>query len=446
MSTSTLQFLKGPKGQLPGDLWTCLPPILQEACGYFDRLSQREAFLHGTLPILSRICENVVVPLADDNHRLAIHVYVYGTSGGDKGAAEKATRLLKRIRAAEEECYAVEIAKWKAEDADEQGLKRPEPERNDMSIALQSTPNTWVREMKKNPPGVVHLIYDTEGDTLKGGGYKEHGSIRPMIKKGYHGEEQQFTLKEDGTVSVAVWLSALCTSTPKQMKDAIIDTEDGFAARFIYHKTPPGTGLWDDVFGSGIDSIGSRLESLGLQVQNMHNEHRRRIRERPLRVTFNKEQKQDHQRDMQRIMTEAYDLHPELHGFVVRLSHSVLRTAALFAVLRAEPPSTAETLTCDTASYSAAAMLRTHWEEGMFEAFNLLNPSAHREDGRMTVPEDVKEYVCRWRLDHDTMPQQAVMKLQTMDEPHIRQWLKTVDNPADAVGKIQRKYLKDLQG
>lgn len=266
-----------------------------------------------------------------------------------------------------------------------------------------------------------------------------------MIKKGFHGEEQQFTLKEDGTVSVAVWLSALCTSTPKQLKDAIVDTEDGFAARFIYHKTPPGNGLFDDVFGNGQNSIGSRLESLGLKVQNMHNEHRRRVRERPLRVSFTQKQKQDHMHDMQRIMTEANGLHPELHGFVVRLSHSVLRTAALFSILRAEPPSTSETLTCDQASYAAAAMLRKHWEEGMFEAFNFLNPDAHREDGRMTVPEDVKEYVCRWRLDHNTMPQQAVMKLQTLDEPHIKHWLKSIDNPADAVGKIQRKYLRELK-
>jgi len=89
-------------------------------------------------------------------------------------------------------------------------------------------------------------------------------------------------------------------------------------------------------------------------------------------------------------------------------------------------------------------MLREHWKESMFDAFNLLNPKSAEEDGRMTVPEDVRELVCKWRVENGTMPSQAVMKLQLMTEPNIQHWLRQLDNPADAVGKIQRKHLKDL--
>jgi len=446
MTSTTLEMLKGPKGALPNGLWTCLPELLQQACGYFDQPCDREAFLHGALPVLSRICENVVVPLKDDDHRLALQVFVYGGSASGKGKAGMAERMLKVIEQAEMDRYDIEMAKWKAEEPDEEGLKRPEPQRNDMTIGLRSTPNTWVREMRKNPAGAVHLITDTEGDTLKGGGYKEHGSVRPMIKKGFHGEKEQYTLKEEGTVSIDVWLSALITSTPRQLQEAMKgDTEDGFAARFIYHKTPPSPGIFDDVFGEeDNESIGKKLHMLGYDVQKIFEEHRRRDPGQPYRVTFSQQQKEEHRKAMQVVLNEALEVHPELNGFALRLSHSVLRTAALFSVLRANASHKCTGTQCDEYSWSAAAMLREHWKESMFDAFNLLNPKSAEEDGRMTVPEDVRELVCKWRVENGTMPSQAVMKLQLMTEPNIQHWLRQLDNPADAVGKIQRKHLKDL--
>jgi len=57
----------------------------------------------------------------------------------------------------------------------------------------------------------------------------------------------------------------------------------------------------------------------------------------------------------------------------------------------------------------------------------------------------VRKLVCEWRLD-GIMPAQAASKLQMMTEPHIRHWLSGLDNPAAAIGKIQRKYLKNLKG
>ena len=78
-------------------LWTCLPPLLQQACGFYDQLHEREAFLHGALPVLSRICENVVMPMRDMDHQFAIQVYVTGESASGKGCAGHATALLDVI-------------------------------------------------------------------------------------------------------------------------------------------------------------------------------------------------------------------------------------------------------------------------------------------------------------------------------------------------------------
>ena len=52
--------------------------------------------------------------------------------------------------------------------------------------------------------------------------------------------------------------------------------------------------------------------------------------------------------------------------------------------------------------------------------------------------------MCQWKLDN-IGPAEAIAKLQMRTEPHIKHWLRGLDNPADAVGKIQRKYLKDLR-
>lgn len=449
MTVSILEQLKGIEPSLPSGLWTCLPPLLQQACGFYDQLHEREAFLHGALPVLSRICENVVMPMRDMDHQLAIQVYVTGESASGKGCAGHATALLDVIAKTEEEQRRIELAKWHAAEPDEDGVKPPEPMKNDMSISLRSTPNTWVREMRKNPPGVVHVLTDTEGDTLKNGGHKDHGSVRSLVKKGWAGEQADFTTKEDGTVQHRVWLSAMVSSTPQALVDAMHgDTEDGFSNRFVYHCTPKAGPLYISPFLDAEkqqpESIQSRLFKMGYQVQHIHNQQRNRNSNTPLAVNFTQEQARKHDDSAQSKLREAVEIHPHLGGYCKRMHQTVLRTAALFAVLRANPGSDDTRLVCDDLSFEAASMLRDHWFETMIDSFSLVTPKAHKTDARMRVPEEVRTLVCQWKLDN-IGPAEAIAKLQMRTEPHIKHWLRGLDNPADAVGKIQRKYLKDLR-
>ena len=449
MTTSIVDQLKGVQASLPSGLWTCLPPLLQKACGYFDQLHEREAFLHGALPVLSRICENVVVPGRDMDHRLAIQVYVTGDSASGKGCADHANALLEVIMKTEEEQRRIAMAKWHAAEPDEDGIKPPEPIKHDMRISLRSTPNTWVREMRKNPEGVVHLLTDSEGDTLKSAGNKEHGNVRSLVKKGWAGEQADFTTKEDGTMHHRVWLSAMICSTQQALIDAMHgDTEDGFSNRYVYHCTPPAQPVHISPFpppGKKPKSTHRKLFNLGTEVQQIHNRQRNRNPHDPLMVTFTAEQQRKHDTSAQAKLAEAMDEHPHLGGYSKRMHQTVLRTAALFAVLRANPSENASSLVCDDLSFHAACLLRDHWFTTMFEAFLLVTPKAHKTDLRMNVPEDVRKLVCEWRLD-GIMPAQAASKLQMRTEPHIRHWLSGLDNPAAAIGKIQRKYLKDLSG
>ena len=448
MNSSTIELLKGPGGALPKDIWTCLPPLLQTACGYFDMFHEREAFLHGSLPVLSRICENVIVPLRDLDHRLAIQVYVTGESASGKGCAGFASTLLDVISETEAERRRVEMAKWHALEPNEEGEKPPEPMKHDMRISLRSTPNTWVREMRKNPPGIVHVFTDTEGDTLKSGGHKDHGSVRSLVKKGFAGEQADFTTKEDGTMQHRLWLSAMVSSTPQQLIEAMNgDSEDGFANRYVYHMTPSAGSIYKSPFlplgQEKPESIQTKLYKMGYEVQSMHDRQRQRNPETPLKVTFTQDQMASSDKSGQEKLSESVDIHPHLGGYCKRMHSVVLRTAALFAVLRANPSSHDTHLQCDELSWNAARILREHWFETMIDAFAMVTPQAHKTDMRMTIPEDVRKLVCEWRLDN-IMPAAAVAKLQTMGAPHVKHWLKGLDNPADAVGKVQRRYMKEL--
>jgi len=449
MTGSIVQKLQGIAPSLPRELWSLLPPLLQTACGYYNQLHEREAFLHGALPVLSRICENVVMPMRDMDHRLAIQVYVTGESASGKGCAGHATALLDVIMKTEEEQRRIALAKWHAAEPDEDGIKPPEPMKHDMCISLRSTPNTWVREMRKNPEGVVHVFTDTEGDTLKSGGHKDHGSVRSLVKKGWAGEQADFTTKEDGTVHHSVWMSAMVSSTPQALIDAMHgDTEDGFSNRFVYHSTPNAGALYISPFlpfgKHQSESTKSKLIKMGYEVQQIHNRQRERNPKTPLIVTFTEEQSLRHDQVAESSLVEAKGIHPHLGGYSKRMHYTVLRTAALFAVLRANPSSEDTHLVCDDLSFEAACMLRDHWFETMMDAFSLVTPKAHKTDGRMRVPEEVPTLVCQWKLE-GIGPAQAAAKLQMMPELHIQHWLKGLDNPADAIGKIQRKHVKDLK-
>jgi hypothetical protein len=439
--TSTLQLLQGERGDLPPYLFELLPPILKTACSYFDHPIERESFLHGALPVLSRIMENCVIPLRHNDERLAIHMWIYGTSGMGKGAAGHAMKLLHHIRIKEAMDESMREAAYKNAEPDEAGNTPPPPTLHHMSIGLRSTPTTWVRNMKRHPEGVVHLVADTEGDTIKGG-YTEHGSLRPMIKKGFAGEMEQFTLKEDGNVALDVWLSVLVTMTRQQMLDAIKDTEDGFFQRFIFHYVPPADGQFNDVFGDGSDSIVRKLKHLGYEVQDHY--ERNRSRDDEVRIRFTPEQQKEHQEVFGRLLPDAVDIHPNLHGSVTRLSSTVLRVAGLFTMLRKLHPKACLEVTCDDASWEAAAILRDYWANTIVEAFHLFDNSRLAMDGRCSVPDVVKEYVIKWREEDRTMPKAAVMKLQEMRERNndIDAWLDRTKNPVAAVGRLQRQYAK----
>ena len=170
--------------------------------------------------------------------------------------------------------------------------------KHDMRISLRSTPNTWVREMRKNPAGVVHLLTDSEGDTLKSAGNKEHGNVRSLVKKGWAGEQADFTTKEDGTMHHRVWLSAMICSTQQALIDAMHgDTEDGFSNRYVYHCTPPAqpvTSVRFHLRERSLKASQAGCLDLGTEVQQIHNRQRNRNPHDPLMVTFTAEQQRKH--------------------------------------------------------------------------------------------------------------------------------------------------------
>lgn len=442
--TSTLELLQGKaeRGQLSPLLFKRLPPILKEACSYWDNDIERESFLHGALPVLSRIMEKCVIPLKVSDNRLAIQVWVHGSSGRGKGAAGKATKLLEHIMTKEAIDEDMREAQHKNAEPDEAGNTPPPPTLNRMTLGLRSTPTTWIRNMKRHRDGVVHLVNDTEGDTIKGG-YTEHGSLRPMIKKGFHGEMEQFTLKEDGHIAINVWLSVLVTMTKQQMIEAIKDTEDGFFQRFIYHEVPTTEAPFIDPFlADGEDPIERKLLNLGYEVQEHYELNR--SREDDVHIQFTAEQQAEHVEEFSRIKAECDDIHDRLHGSITRLSSTVLRTAGLFAMLRKKHPRACVAVTCDSESWEAACMLRDYWAGSIVDAFNLFeNPSAGA-DGRETVPEIVKEYAIKWREQKNLMPKATVLKLEEIrhTDIDIDAWLDRCKDPTSAVGRLQRKALR----
>lgn len=430
------------------EVFSCLPQILQDACSVFDREADRETFLHGALPALSRVLPNGKIILADKEHRLSLYVYAYGSSGSGKGAAGDALQLLEPLlrRESEQNMRAQRDYEQQLKVKDEEQQPAAPPQLVDMHIPLRTTPSTLVRRIGRNPDNTVLLLADTEGHALGNPTHKDHGSIRQIMLKGAEGERDGQLWKDTGMEQVQCWLSMLITSTPQQMLDAIGSTEDGLFSRFVWYRTAPSGGQFRDPRPGRGGSRRTRLHALGDRVLKIYDVMNAASSD--VVVTFSKQQYDEHRDNMQALMDEAYDMSHDLDGAVGRLGNSVMRTAAVFALLReAESRQRMpQQVACDELSWSAAVHLSRVWLESMLEVHNMFHPRGVTEVDE-TPPKLAADLIRSYLVERPRLkPTEALRLLRAERQDGLTMWLKTLKSERDSVRKIINGERSKLQG
>ncbi len=437
------QFTTSEEHQVPPEVYSCLPLLLQDACSCFNRLAAREAFLFAALPVLSRALPKSRIVLEDKDHQLALMTWIYGGSGMGKGVGSFAINLLEHLTTRENQRNKdseKEYLKAQAEGKEDCEL----PTLVDIKMPLRTTPSALLARMDRNPANHTHLLTDTEGHALGNPANKDHGSIREILLKGAEGERDGQLWKKEGLVTVKVWLSMMVSSTKQHMLDGIKSTEDGLFSRIIWHRVPHGDGIYRNPRPQGKKSRATQVEDLGPRVTAIYDKLQA---SNGVSVEFTDAQFEEHVTEMQKHMTGAVDISKDLEGVMGRLGKRVLRMAGIFALLRKaeEADRMPSTVVCDEYSWSAAMQLTETMYESMMDVYSIFNPKASRdtsEEPNKVAYDLVRKYI----VDRPNIKaSQALHMLRDNTEiPGVHRWLNTLANPNNSVRKLISKAKKEL--
>lgn len=438
------QFTTSEEHQVPREVYSCLPLLLQDACSCFNRLAAREAFLFAALPVLSRALPKSRIVLEDKDHQLALMTWIYGGSGMGKGAADLAIGLLDHLEAREKQRNKDSEKEYQKAQAESTEDCEP-PTLVDINLPLRTTPSTLLARMDRNPANHTHLLTDTEGHALGNPANKDHGSIREILLKGAEGERDGQLWKKEGLVTVKVWLSMMVSSTKQHMLDGIKSTEDGLFSRIIWHRVPDGNGVYRDPRPQGKKSRATQVQELGPRVTAIYDKLQATD---GVAVQFTCAQYDAHVNLMQELMSQAVDISKDLEGVMGRLGKRVLRMAGVFALLRKaeEADRMPSTVVCDEYSWSAAMQLTETIYESMMDVFSIFNPEACKDTSE--EPNKVAYHLVRgYIVDRPKLKaSQALQMLQKNTEiPGVHMWLNTLANPNNSVRKLINDAKKELR-
>jgi hypothetical protein len=434
-----------PTEHLPASYYQDLPNTLKNACEAIDDLTGRETFLHGALPVLGHLMRNVWIPTANERMAPTLMVYVFKPSGGGKGMAALALRLLDATRERNERRMAEEerthARALEAHDDEDEAPPPPPPKLHDVRLSMRTTTVTLTKRIARN--GGRALLADTEADAARTTS-REWGSVREIIKKGFHGETADLLFKEAGKVEVDLWLSVLLTSTSGQLKGFINSPEDGMFNRFIFHTFETESRWRDQRPTPGRLPLSEIISSHGEVLATMYD---RLDRSTDINVQLTTRQWDQHAEEMAPLLAEAVAIDRNLEGYINRLGQMTIRTAAIFAVLRAyEIGQLHDGLVVDPQSWRAAMALMTVWWSNALAAYSLYSEDERPKDENegQTERDAVQRMVGDWRIQDGTMPAEALERLRGSMHQWVREWVTTEKADRGRIGRMQLRHIRQM--
>ena len=434
---------KKPTEHLPASYYADLPTTLMGACEAIGDLTSRETFLHGALPVLGHLMRNVWIPTANERMAPTLMVYVFKPSGGGKGMAALALRLLDKTRERNERRMAEEERAHQrainSRDDDEEEPPPPPPRLHDVRLSMRTTTVTLTKRIERN--GGRALLADTEADAARTSS-REWGSVREIIKKGFHGETADLLFKEAGKVEVDLWLSVMLTSTSGQLKGFINSPEDGMFNRFIFHTFETESRWKDQRPTPGRLPLSEIIAAQGEPLAVMYE---RLERGADINVQFSKRQWDQHAKAMVPLLAEAVAIDRNLEGYINRLGQMILRTAAIFGVLRAyENGQLRDGFVVDVQSWRAAMALMPIWWSNALAAYSLYAEDERPADENEGQQERdaIQRMVGDWRIKDGAMPAEALKRLQGSLHQWVREWVVTEKVDRGRIGRMQLRHIR----
>ncbi len=230
--------------QLPPEIYSNLPEILQESADLFQDSIEKDVFLIGSIAVLSGCLPNIQGIYFDEPHTAHLYAFITAPAGSGKGKMKWSKFFGQAIHDHMTEQSRNERAAYESEleqynnltKAQRQGAQRPEePPRKMFFIPANSSSSAFIQALSDN--NFCGVLFETEADTLADTFKQEWGNFSDVLRKAFHHEStSMFRRKDNEFIEIRDPHIAIALSgTPKQVHNMMPDVENGLFSRFLFY-------------------------------------------------------------------------------------------------------------------------------------------------------------------------------------------------------------------
>lgn len=230
--------------QLPPEIYSNLPEILQESADLFQDSLEKDVFLIGAIAVLSGCLPNIQGIYFDEPCTAHLFAFITAPAGSGKGKMKWSKYFGQAIHDHMTEQSRNERAAFESElerynnltKTQRQGVERPEqPPRKMFFIPANSSSSAFIQALSDN--NFSGVIFETEADTLADTFKQEWGNFSDVLRKAFHHEStSMFRRKDNEFIEIRDPHIAIALSgTPKQVHNMMPDVENGLFSRFLYY-------------------------------------------------------------------------------------------------------------------------------------------------------------------------------------------------------------------
>lgn len=342
-TSDTSDTLSGLEGASPlPNVYSHLPPLLQETSSAFEQRHEKDVFLTSTLPALGAAMPHVRGYYGHVPEPLSPHFYsaiVAGAASG-KGPAKWSRKLVEGVDQHIKEKAQEAIEAWKErkemhenDETTDEPFDEPKPPEKALFLPANTSAAAFHEGLHDFDERA--FIFETEIDTMVNAHGQEWGKYDDTLRKAYHHEPTSYRRKSEGSVELeSPQLSVVLSGTPRQFSDLMGSSESGLYSRFaLYYFEAPLVWISQKPTKRALDKV-ERFESYTERVLEMYQLLEQR--EEPLRFNLTDEQWGLHETVLRSLLHKAaQEGRGHLSDVYKRAGVVAFRIAMILTVLRA---------------------------------------------------------------------------------------------------------------
>lgn len=229
---------------ISNEVFTKLPPIIDECINMFDDPIEKDVVLVGILGVLSSCLPNIEGVYFGKSYTPHLYCFITAMAGSGKGNLEWAKILGSKIHESKLQQHKTDLEQYEYAIQKYENLKKHEK----LNESKPDRPSQLLHYIPGNcsSASIIDalvdnynrgIIFETEADTISNVMAQEWGDFSDILRKAFHHETVSSLRKtEDGYLEMKrPMISMVLSGTPKQVSRMITDSENGLFSRFLFY-------------------------------------------------------------------------------------------------------------------------------------------------------------------------------------------------------------------